>query len=297
MWTIRGHRHIKPETLSEYSDGRLQGGPLGRVERRLAACGVCRGELESLRAASAVLRGLPVETPRRSFTLAAPPPAPVKAAAPPLSRVPAWAYAGAASVAAIALAVLVSADAAGLLAPVEPVEPGAVEALAPLTSESRAAEKPVPELAMSARAATPAPAAQSVAEPEVQTEPPAAMSEAADAGPPSDSQEAAAAAFLEEDTAALCQADETARDVPEAQSVAESEVQTRAPEGDGALAPTQEETQVQISDSARQPVPQDPKKSTAVYWRVLEVLAGVLGLLFLAGLALRWKFSRPTGQT
>lgn len=116
-----GHRHISPETLAEYLDGRLRSQTRERLERVMAVCADCRLEMESLRDTVAMLRQLPVMAPRRSFIMSAPPQVATQTVrrAPPISpfRVPQWAYAGAASVAALALAVLVSVDASGLVAP------------------------------------------------------------------------------------------------------------------------------------------------------------------------------------
>lgn len=116
-----GHRHISPETLTEYLDGRLRSQTRERLERVMAGCADCRLEMESLRDTVAMLRQLPVMAPRRSFIMSAPPQVATQAVqrARPISpfRVPQWAYGGAASVAALALAVLVSVDASGLAAP------------------------------------------------------------------------------------------------------------------------------------------------------------------------------------
>ena len=98
-------------------DGGLEAGALARADRQLAACGVCRDELESLQAAAVLLRQLPMETPRRDFTMAALPPELIRVRPSPVMRLPQWAFAGAASVAAIVLTVLVSAGATGPLAP------------------------------------------------------------------------------------------------------------------------------------------------------------------------------------
>ena len=118
----RSHQHIKPETINEYLDGRIQGSALARVDQQLAACHLCREEMESLRSTVTMLRELPQEAPRRSFVMTAPPPMPARAPSSAfqlgnLLRVPQWAYAGAASVAVIVLVVLISADATGLLSP------------------------------------------------------------------------------------------------------------------------------------------------------------------------------------
>ena len=118
----RSHQHIKPETISEYLDGRIQGPALVRVDQQLAACHLCREEMESLRSTITMLRELPQEVPRRSFVMAAPPPMPGRSPASALQlgnllRVPQWAYAAAASVAVIVLVALISADVTGLLSP------------------------------------------------------------------------------------------------------------------------------------------------------------------------------------
>ena len=121
MWLIKGkHRHLKAAALSEYLDGRLEGAALARVERSLTECSACREELGSLQATVAALRQLPVEAPARDFMMAAPPFRPARLRSTPLARASMWAYAGAASVAALVLTVLASADATGLLAPSQP---------------------------------------------------------------------------------------------------------------------------------------------------------------------------------
>ena len=87
MWLLRSaHSHIAQDTLSEYLDGRLQGRPLERVERQLGECDACRQDLAELRATVAMMQGLPMEAPRRSFPISAPPPAPARRPSPqPLS--------------------------------------------------------------------------------------------------------------------------------------------------------------------------------------------------------------------
>ena len=121
MWPITGrHRHLSAETLSEHLEGRFQGPALARLERRLAECDVCRENLEGLRATVALLKQLPAATPARSFVIAAPPSQPARTRRSPSARASMWAYAGAASVAAVLLTVLVTADATGILAPDQP---------------------------------------------------------------------------------------------------------------------------------------------------------------------------------
>ncbi len=114
MWPLRqSHKHVNQNTLSEYLDGRLQGRNLERVEQQLGECDACRLELEELQATVAMMRQLPMEPPRRSFVMSAPPPIPAQARPALFLRAPSWVYAGAASVAALALAVTVSVDATG----------------------------------------------------------------------------------------------------------------------------------------------------------------------------------------
>ena len=118
MWIFGKHQHLKPETLSEYLDGRLPGRDQGKVERAVAECALCQGELGGLRATVYLLRTLPEFAPSRSFTLSAPPvTAPFTAIDRPSlfpSRVPAWAYAGAATLAGLAILLYALTDAGGL---------------------------------------------------------------------------------------------------------------------------------------------------------------------------------------
>lgn len=121
MWIFGKHRHINPDTLSQYLDDRLPLRDRERVDRAVAACVHCRGELESRRVTLSLLRELPPIPPPRSFTLPAPPvtkPTPATGSATSrLAALPTWAYAGAAAIAGIALAFLALADAAGLTTP------------------------------------------------------------------------------------------------------------------------------------------------------------------------------------
>ncbi len=266
MWTIRrSHRHIKPETLSEYLDGRLQAAALARVGRELASCGACRDELDSLRATVTMLRQLPEEAPRRSFTMAAPPPEPVRARPAPFLRIPQWAYAGAVSLAVIVLVVLVSADTMGLLAPGEPTtsrEPAAAP-----ESEDGQFQAPAP-------AAQPVPAGEAATE---QSPPSLAM--AADAG---SAEKPAAAPTRETEEAASLGTPAG----PAAESGAvPPEPRTRA-------APPLEEGKVAAAGPEPGELPGARREGTAVIWRVLEGLAAALGLVFVAGLVMRVKFSR-----
>ncbi|MCH8898283.1 MAG: zf-HC2 domain-containing protein [Chloroflexi bacterium] len=117
MWIFGRQRHPNAELLSEFVDRRLTSTGQQRVSRHVESCASCREELDSLRATISALGALPEFTLPRSFTMPAPPPAmaPVR---PSLTfRAPTWAYAGAASVAGLALAIMISADAVGALNP------------------------------------------------------------------------------------------------------------------------------------------------------------------------------------
>ena len=116
----RNHSHIKPETLSEFLDGRLTGSAAAIVERRVLECAECQEELDSLRSTVGILRSIEDPVARRSFVLDAPPRVRMERAPghrSPVSLIPQWVYAGAAAMAALVLAVLVSADVTGLLSP------------------------------------------------------------------------------------------------------------------------------------------------------------------------------------
>ena len=281
MWTIRrSHQHIKTETLSEYLDDRLQGGALARVDQRLASCGVCREELESLRATVTILRDLPVEATRRSFTMAAPPPKPVPARPSPLLRAPQWAYAGAASVAAVVLIVLVSVDATGQLAADKPDNLVAVEA----PKSDQVGTEAIEGGTEGRDSAEPAPVAAAPVTEEMAVEAsPAPVAMAAEPGP----KEERAAPIAKEDLKSEVQPD---GDTPE------TRIQTAAPEERTRIDGRQAEEQVPIAGVAPKEMPEHQQEATATFWRVLEVLAGALGLVFLTGLAFRWKISRRTGR-
>ena len=113
----RGHTHINQDTLSEYLDGRLSGTAAAKVDRGLTECASCRQELDTLSSTVSLLRQMPDLTLPRSFVMPGPPPAPMAVRPPVPLRMPQWVYSGAAATAALVFAVLVSADATGLLDP------------------------------------------------------------------------------------------------------------------------------------------------------------------------------------
>ena len=290
MWTIkRRHKHIKADTLSEYLDGRIGGPALDRLDRQLAACGICRDELESLQTIVQLVRELPEEVPARSFTMAAPPPEPVHSRPSPPVRVPQWVYAGAASVAAILLVVLVTADATGLLAPDESTSAGELAAAPAAIREAEVAEAgsqvspqvtQAPEAAAAMAIEEPSPPAED----EVSQPPQVAMAAAEDASAPEE--------FLT--------ADSLEAEGPTPQ------VELSKPESASEPLPAESPDQVSSIEADAQPpatapearrVPVATGKGTALFWRFLEGIAGALGLVFLAAFAFKRKMFRRTGRT
>lgn len=113
----KGHSHIKQDDLSAYLDGQISEADAARIDQRLAQCADCRQELDALRSIVSLLQQMPELTLPRSFIMPGPPPAPIAIRPPAPLRMPQWVYSGSAAVAALVLAVLISADATGLLAP------------------------------------------------------------------------------------------------------------------------------------------------------------------------------------
>jgi hypothetical protein len=278
MWLFRRHRHLSPELLSGYLDQRLRPGERERVSRRLASCATCREELAGWRNTLAMLQGLEDIPAPRSFTLAGPPPAPVAAPPPVPLRAPRWVYAGAVSMAGLALAVMVSLEAVGLApaaypdtgselashaaAPAQAPQPGiaadSAEPAAPTPPESetmRAAEATnEADDPGAARAMPPVPFALD--------ETPAPPEQPAEFGTLSaPSQEPS----LAEDAAAS----ETTEEAPTAQS---GPVAPMGPSGGGSLPPGPE--------------------ATPLFWRILQGMAAALLVVLLGALVLKRRSSR-----
>jgi hypothetical protein len=279
MWLLRNKhrhiRHIRPETLNEYLDGRLSGNGLAKIEGRLRACDACQDELEELRATIAVVRQMPMEAPRRSFVMDAPPPQPARARQSFQFRAPAWAYAGAASIAVVALAVLVSVDATGGLSPAAD-SPEAVVAAAP---QSRAV---VPEAA-----ATAVPGSQADVAPTPDQEIKAAAAganqasrlPAGDGSGEAESTSGGAAQEGEDSaaftvTTAAAPSDSTAVEEPGTPSAAALRAAEPLPEPPRAPASAVE--------SAPSPEIDETPGGTSVWWRVLEGVAAAAALAFVA---------------
>jgi hypothetical protein len=292
MWSIRrSHQHIRPETLTEYMDDRLEAGALVRADRQLASCEVCRDELESLRGAVVLLRQLPMEAPRRSFTMAAPPPELVRYRPAPPLRLPQWAFAGAASVAAIVLAVLVSADATGLLAPGGRLASTEVAATAPSQQAPEGAlalERSQVEdggTASQARAtAAPAATGAPMAEAAPVEPSPAPLAAAVEAPVAGDAQMESGLAAKPPPRAAV--------EAPEKLDRPAVEPDAAAPLLEAGSEPLQDEEKILAAGPVSRELPTAEPEGTGAFWRVLEGLVAAAGVLFLTGLVLKMTVSR-----
>ena len=314
MWLLRsGHKHIAQDTLSEYLDGRLRGRRLERAERQLQICDACRRELEELQATVAMMRQLPMEPPPRSFVMSAPPPEPARARPALALRAPNWVYAGAASVAALALAITVSVDATGGLSP-DPLRRD-VEittlAPAPASEQITVTSGPAAESASTSGEETAPPSLAAAA--------PAAATEYQSAQSAQEEPEAGGAAAFEAEISRLATSapviaaapatldsgatiTESAIAEPGLTTVAPGESQAQGVEGaDRGISPVENQTAKTLTIEAPAPVPEpaepaqfdeDGGNGTSVWWRVLEAAAGTLTVVFLAGLALRRRASR-----
>ena len=322
MWLLNPkHKHIGQDTLSEYLDGRLLGRDLERVEQGLEVCDVCRLDLEELQATVAMLRQLPMATPRHSFVMSAPPPEPARARQGQGFRVPNWVYAGAASVAALALAVTVSVDATGGLSSDPLRRYVAATALAPDPASQQVTVSSAAESELE-------PASPSGSEDEA-TGPPS-LAAVTLAAPTSDTTERdgagaaggvgieavpSSAATPAPDTAASPALPETAVQDTGAGPLESTIVSPTAipaePEdgqivrgprsGPGPASTTNEvetaksqatEDSVPVSESGELSLFEQDGGGTSTWWRVLEATAGVLAVVFLAGLALRRRAGR-----
>ena len=291
MWLFRStHKHIAQDTLSEYLDGRLQGRTLERVELQLSDCDACRQELDELRATVAMMQQLPMEAPRRSFVMSAPPPEPAPSRPIRPLRAPNWVYAGAASVAALAVVVTVAALAIGGLqsnlvmydaAPQAISGESAIELAARPENMSRAAESesaPVsaaaapPETATEFSFATGAPAGGGAAG--FSAEPtPSTLAAAAPGAPPG---RAAAGADGDSSVTTDSAAKTRSADEPALESALES-IEEPAP----------------IPEVAEGDLQDDVAISETSDWRnVLIVATVVLAVVFLATLVLWWNARR-----
>ncbi len=326
MWLLRSaHKHIGQDTLSEYLDGRLQGRPLERVERQLGECDACRQDLAELRATVAMMQGLPMEAPRRSFVMSAPPPEPARAGPmrgrPNLAlRAPNWVYAGAASVAALALAVTITVDATGgltsdpLRRDVETTALATAATSDQLTVTSQPPAEAAAEAELAARSGTgatlesaaapgedAAPLSLAAAAPAAATADPSVQGEPTGGGAIAFGAGATSAPVVP--VAPSAPDGEAALGEPAVAPVAAPAPETAAADVDASSAANQTAKSPTIEEPAEPPAPlpegavpelfdEGADGDTSIWWRVLEAAAGVLAVLFLAGLVLRRRAGR-----
>ena len=303
MWLLKSsHKHIGRGTLSEYLDGRLQGRDLERVEQRLEECDACRNDLAELRAVVAMMQQLPMEAPRRSFVMTAPPLGAARAKPAFALRAPNWVYAGAASMAVLAFTVTVLVDSSGQLLDDSSMEQQRLESAVQSPEqtadafESVAASRPAgtPEAAMAAAAEAPtmgpggqAGQAESAAPPALSMDPEVAplgtpgpetadrtMSFATGVLMPTPSQPVGGAGGSDGATSESQPGDaETAKSLP---ATAEAPI----------LAPSP------VPGPSEAALIEQDDRSTRVWWLVSESVLAALAAAFLAGLLLRWRAIR-----
>ena len=295
MWIFRStHKHIGQDTLNEYLDGRLFGRPLERVEQQLGDCDACRQELEELRATVAMLQALPMEEPRRSFVMSAPPPEPARARPNIALRAPNWVYAGAASVAALALAVTISVDATGGLSSGLDNQDFAITAQAPAAESEQVT-------GVSGSRSGPGPAGQPGVE--------SAASATTDSDP---GQAEVAPESLAAAAAPASQDQETTLTLAAAPPVAPPAPEISGSDGGESTEATQVAKAESIEEPLEKPLIEEPfidelseeidplgdllddvvTSGTPVWWRVVEIAAGALVVVSLASLFFRWRAGR-----
>ena len=279
------HKHLNPETLAEYLDGRLAGTAMARVDQRLTSCATCRDELDSLRTTVSLLKQLPQVVPTRSFTMATPPPQPALPQPSPLFRMPQWAYAGAASAAAVFLAILITADATGVLATKRLQVAHPAPKAAPLERFRAVQERSVTQATIQESVAaeveeTAAPSGGQEVQAETAATAPETLTQALGVETAAPAPVAAAAAPGDEAASSL------AAQAP-SQLEAGPSVPVTAEATAGRTVRTTPATQTPTS--LPPPAIQD---ATGRVWRVLEVLAAAALLTLLAGMVLRRRWLR-----
>ena len=337
MGIFNRHRHLRPEILSEYLDGRLDQRHQELVARRLAGCPACREELNTLQATVSALQNLPDLPLPRSFTLPIAPspdyPANLtRAPAPPaplIMKLPGWAYGGAASLAGLALALMLSAEASGLASPASfqatAAPPGAAVAKEPQIEAQIKAKVEAPAAApVGSQATTPPQVAQRAAQapaPEAAAETGDSALAAQSQGEPADPALEMAMAMAESQGAAESGSDAATKDAaaksaaapPTQEALAFSGTPSDAgtpsdvgtPSGDPTSA-LEESSPATPADSAPSLVmePETPQEnlsfaveqssppSSPTWWRALETMLAALTLAFLGGLFFRWRRNR-----
>ena len=302
MWLLRpAHKHIGQVTLSEHLDGRLRGRLLERVERQLEECDACRQELADLQATVAMTRQMPMEAPRRSFVMSAPPMESTRARPNLALRAPNWVYAGAASVAALALAITVSVDATGGLSS-DPLRRD-VETTAVATAATSMQVTGFPTIESVSRSGE----ATGSGEPEAAPQSLAAAAPATATPGPTVQEDSAVGGAADIAAAGAGVAPPAPASQDDVVTVIESAVapEISGEDGDASNLTDQRAKALTIEEPAEAPAPvPEPAEpdlfdagsdgQTSVWWRVLEAGAGALALVFLAALVLRWRAGRPS---
>ena len=324
MGIFNRHRHLRPEILSEYLDGRLDQGHQELVARRLADCAACREELNTLQTTVSALRSLPDLPLPRSFTL---PTAPspdypanlIRKQDPLVMKMPAWAYGSAASLAGLALALMLSAEAAGLASPASFETTGQTTGQATAAPEAAAlakeaqSEAPVsaPEMADQAEApadplATTAPQAALRAESAPAPEAAAAIGETALAAKSlAEPAGAAPQTAMAESQDAVKSVSGPAGEEATAFSGTQSDDGASVPEESPPSVPAEEvavapaDTVQNLAMEAETPeenlssAPEEySAPSSPTWWKALETMLAALTLAFLGGLFFRWRRNR-----
>jgi len=310
----KGHTHIKQDDLSAYLDGQISRTDAARIDQRLAQCADCRQELDALRSTVSLLQRMPELALPRSFVMPGPPPAPLAIRPPAPLRMPQWVYSGSAAVAALVLAVLISADATGLLAP--DVHPRALESTAAAQAapeslqedgveaavEMAAPLAPVAELAVTAEKGIGVTVTQESVVSEAPAKAPAlrkaevAPQAAAALEAQDDSQATAPVAAMAEAQVAEAAKAESAPP-PQVAALAAAEVEEVAgakatptpPVADLTAPEKPSEPALAVQEYSRE-IP--ASQGTSLLWRILEGMAAIAALTFLGSWLLRRRSTR-----
>ena len=273
------HRHLTNRVLSRYIDGELPPRSRAAVEQTTANCDHCRRNLESLQQAVLMLNQLPELSPSRSFVMErAPADDPAldrDTLSTPRFQLPQWVYAGAASAAGLALALMIAADATGMVrgeaaSGAEFMEADAAIPLVPAHAGEPGLQEAVELGAKAAREVVPI---------EREAAMPEAQAMAAEESQPELASAAQDAPVLEIESA------QTLDEVPlEGVIKADQEPAKQGPAGQLPIAAAEPQ------ESKPPPPGSQPSAGAPLYWRVLEgaVAAIVVGLLA------AWAWQRRT---
>jgi len=321
MGFLNRHRHLKPELLSEYLDGRLDQPHQKIVARSLAGCPACREELDTLRATVLALQSLPDLPLPRSFTLPAAPspdyssnliqkPEPT---ATLIMKMPGWAYGSAASLAGLALAVMLSVEAVGLGSPASFQKTGQAAAAPAAAEVATEAQKEIQQNAQT-ESLVPVPELekQAAAPPESQSEsraaPPSVSNLRAKSAPTPDAANQMGEMALAKKSPAVTAGAASEAPLDESQAGVASRAGPAGASGQNDIAPPApaEVLPVAPEDSAQPTaaetkIPDETNNFAAegdsgpfsrAWWRALETIFAALTLVFLGGLFVHLRRNR-----